>query len=248
MNKNLNISTHFRNHKNIIINELRQAKSKIQIAVAWFTNHAFYEVICAKVQEGISVELIIVNDEINNRKGGLSWQNYIDIGGKLYFGNTQNPMHHKFCIIDESVLINGSFNWTYYAEKYNHENIVVFKDNEVIIQAFMNEFTAIRNSLQPQETVIPYPDRKSDFKNIFDTKEYLSKDLELQAYHEKEKGNLLIAQNLLSRSINLTPSRSELRESINDISKQVETEREYQITRIQHRWISRNINSPIFRN
>ena len=34
-------------------------------------------------------------------------------------------MHHKFAVIDEFLLINGSLNWTKWAVMSNHENIMV---------------------------------------------------------------------------------------------------------------------------
>jgi hypothetical protein len=43
-------------------------------------------------------------------------------------------MHHKFCIIDEKVCINGSFNWTWTAANLNYENFVVSRSKEIIEQ------------------------------------------------------------------------------------------------------------------
>ena len=39
-------------------------------------------------------------------------------------------MHDKFCIIDNQIVITGSYNWTDNAEFKNDENIVILKDNE----------------------------------------------------------------------------------------------------------------------
>jgi len=37
-------------------------------------------------------------------------------------------MHHKFAVIDKSVVITGSFNWTMQAVKYNQENLLFFEN------------------------------------------------------------------------------------------------------------------------
>ena len=53
-------------------------------------------------------------------------------------------MHHKFCIIDDSILINGSYNWTNRA-KNNLENILIFKNsNTAIIEEFKYNFDYIK--------------------------------------------------------------------------------------------------------
>ena len=48
-------------------------------------------------------------------------------------------MHHKFCIIDESIVITGSFNWTSQAVLYNQENIL-FYENSQIARKYIDEF------------------------------------------------------------------------------------------------------------
>ncbi|KAK0056514.1 mitochondrial cardiolipin hydrolase [Biomphalaria pfeifferi] len=40
-------------------------------------------------------------------------------------------MHHKFVIVDEKILINGSFNWTYQAITGNKENVIITDDISV---------------------------------------------------------------------------------------------------------------------
>lgn len=61
-------------------------------------------------------------------------------------------MHHKFCVIDESVVITGSFNWTSQAVQFNQENII-FYENKDLAAKYVAEF----NKLWAQfETSITY--------------------------------------------------------------------------------------------
>lgn len=58
-------------------------------------------------------------------------------------------MHHKFCIIDQKIVITGSYNWTKQARN-NEENITVIKD-EVHIY---DDYSAIFNQLvDPQVSI-----------------------------------------------------------------------------------------------
>lgn len=46
--------------------------------------------------------------------------------------NARTYMHHKFCIIDKKILLNGSFNWSRQAVVGNNENLVIHKDGPIV--------------------------------------------------------------------------------------------------------------------
>ena len=51
-------------------------------------------------------------------------------------------MHHKFVVIDDRVLMNGSLNFTTQAVSRNDENLVVTRSRR-IVAAFRNKFDAL---------------------------------------------------------------------------------------------------------
>ena len=51
-----------------LLRELDNAKESIEIAVAWFTNAVLMECLLNKLSKGVSVTLILNNDEINNNE------------------------------------------------------------------------------------------------------------------------------------------------------------------------------------
>lgn len=55
-------------------------------------------------------------------------------------------MHNKFCIFDKSILITGSYNWTYSAERRNAENIII-TDEENVCNDYAKYFTDLWNQL-----------------------------------------------------------------------------------------------------
>ncbi len=57
----------------------------------------------------------------------------------------QYHMHHKFAILDEAVVITGSFNWTTQAVKNNQENILFF-ENEKIAKSYTDEYNRLWKS------------------------------------------------------------------------------------------------------
>ena len=71
----------------------------------------------------------------------------IKSGGSLWIAKQDiGFMHHKFCVIDDKIAITGSYNWTYYAETRNIENIVI-TDNPDIVNRFSTEFNRLTSLL-----------------------------------------------------------------------------------------------------
>lgn len=118
---------HFQEIQNRILSALDEAKVSIRVVVAWFTNDLLFNKLVEKYKEGIDVRVAIYDDGINRKHG-------IDISqvprDLIRRGRRGGLMHDKFCVIDNQVVITGSYNWTNNAEFRNDENITVEKDPE----------------------------------------------------------------------------------------------------------------------
>ena len=58
-------------------------------------------------------------------------------------------MHHKFALIDQSILITGSFNWTMQALMGNNENIIITSEPKVV-NPFVEEFGNLWEKFDPK--------------------------------------------------------------------------------------------------
>ena len=47
--------------------------------------------------------------------------------------NARAHMHNKYAIIDSTILVNGSFNWTSQAVTMNQENLVIQTDERLVV-------------------------------------------------------------------------------------------------------------------
>lgn len=135
----------FENIANRIETEIDKAQKSVIIAVAWFTNKNLFETIIRKSKKGCQISLMITDDEINNNSG-IDYNRLNTANSKIYkIGNgDKNLMHNKFCVIDFSTVITGSYNWSYKAES-NHENIVVNYEDLALAKQFVNEFNYIKS-------------------------------------------------------------------------------------------------------
>lgn len=87
-------------------------------------------------------------------------------------------MHNKYCIIDNKIVITGSFNWSYQAANYNFENIVVIESPEVA-EKFKIQFFKIKKYAIPLQ------------KGEFISEEYqkMINDIMKKLFNKKEVAN-----------------------------------------------------------
>eukprot|EP01125_Pyxidicula_operculata_P019979 TRINITY_DN7279_c0_g1_i1.p1 TRINITY_DN7279_c0_g1~~TRINITY_DN7279_c0_g1_i1.p1 ORF type:complete len:544 (+),score=90.63 TRINITY_DN7279_c0_g1_i1:43-1674(+) len=52
-----------------------------------------------------------------------------------------SPLHSKFCVVDDHLIIDGSFNW-YNTSKFSHDLVIEYKDHE-IAKRYLEEFDQI---------------------------------------------------------------------------------------------------------
>lgn len=148
------INAIFENIENEIISQIESSTKSIKLAVSWFTNARIFDSLLVKLKKNIDVELVINDNEINNNSNSYDYNKLIKSGCKLYFVNKKYFMHHKFMIIDEIVLVTGSYNFTEQAEKVNRENVLVIKGNPGIIKMYIKEL----------ERILSFSEEVFDFK------------------------------------------------------------------------------------
>lgn len=118
---------HFQEIQNRIISALDDSKVSIRVVMAWFTNEMLFNKLVEKYKKGVDVRVAIYDDGINRKHGINIAQVPHDL---LRRGQKGGLMHDKFCVIDNQVVVTGSYNWTDNAEFRNDENITVEKDPE----------------------------------------------------------------------------------------------------------------------
>lgn len=131
-----------------IIRYISTANSSLKICVAWFTDIDIYKSIIEAQEKGVRVYIIIANHEFNRNsrvdyKELLQKNGYVGYIGHINNGSKDRFMHNKFCIIDDSTVITGSYNWTFKA-RLNDENIIIIKNQSNIASQFNDKFESIK--------------------------------------------------------------------------------------------------------
>lgn len=141
----------FENIENELSATISIAEKRIFVAVAWFTNSRLFDGLALALERNVEVKILILDDILNRNEFGLDFGVLLKLGAEVRFPKSDfGTMHNKFCIIDD-LVITGSYNWTYHANK-NNENIVM-TDDECVLNSYMEEF----NKLFSGATAISLP-------------------------------------------------------------------------------------------
>lgn len=134
------ISSHFSPGTEIldtILSRLETCSSEVDICVYTLSDDRLLDAILQCHREGIAVRILSDNDKMNDQ--GSDIHTLHRAGLEVKVDNSPAHMHHKFMIVDRSIVLTGSYNWTRSAATRNAENLVVIDDVETASQ-FSNEF------------------------------------------------------------------------------------------------------------
>lgn len=130
-----------------IISKISSSKSNIFVAVAWFTNQLLFDSLTDAIKNNVAVKVLILDDILNRNEFGLDFGALLKLGAEVRFAKSnEGTMHNKFCIIDD-LVITGSYNWTYHANK-NRENILM-TDEESVVSSYKEEFDRLFGGASP---------------------------------------------------------------------------------------------------
>ena len=141
---------HFNSIQLTITRLLKASQNSVHIAMAWFTNGDLFQELLNCIKRKVNVELILLDNPTNFMEFAPDFNNLIKAGGTFRLASLEEGlMHHKFCIIDNKLVVNGSYNWTYNAENKNIENIII-SDTPAVVKEFLIEFKRLAKLIVPQ--------------------------------------------------------------------------------------------------
>ncbi|NVJ61663.1 MAG: DUF1669 domain-containing protein [Gammaproteobacteria bacterium] len=124
-----------------IINRLKQlisnAEHSIDVCVFTISDDNLKSDLIKAHNKGVLVRVLTDNLKVHDL--GSDVQELANSGIEVRTDSRASHMHHKFAVVDQLILINGSFNWTRSASHENQENIVVDSQPH-LVSAFIKQF------------------------------------------------------------------------------------------------------------
>ncbi len=130
------------NCASIIIWLIDSAQRSVLVAVYVFTSDPLADALIRAHQRGVEVRVVIERGEAEGR--GSEYERLKSAGILIRLDGNSGLMHHKFMVIDEQIVVTGSYNWSAAAEDRNDENVVAIDDRE-IASLYVEEFERVWN-------------------------------------------------------------------------------------------------------
>ena len=134
-----------------ILESITSATNEIKVAMAFFTDRDIANELLKTTDKGVRVVIILSHDS-NNENIKLLLEPKCEV--HIHKANGRGIMHHKFCIIDKTLLLHGSYNYTYNALNNNEESLNL-TDSQNLISEYSNIFKNLLAGLESLHTAEP---------------------------------------------------------------------------------------------
>ncbi len=124
-----------------LLDVVNNAQESIYFLAFSFTADSIGEAVRARAQDGVTVAGVMDEEQVNSNIG-TEFDPFRQAGLSVYRDVNDGQMHHKLMIIDESIVVFGSYNFTNSAETKNDENLLVIYNEDIAAQ-FIAEFQRV---------------------------------------------------------------------------------------------------------
>jgi phosphatidylserine/phosphatidylglycerophosphate/cardiolipin synthase-like enzyme len=130
-----------------IVELIKGAQQSINFLAYSFTSNDIGGAMLAQAQAGITVSGVMDDSQVT-ASSGTEYDPFKQAGLDVRLdGNQTGLMHHKVIIIDQKIVITGSYNFSDSAEQSNDENVVIIF-SQTVAEKFMEEFQRVYEQAQ----------------------------------------------------------------------------------------------------
>ena len=126
-----------------IVREIKGAKQEILIQAYSFTSTPIAKALMEAKQRGVRVEAILDKSNDTRSASGSTYSAakfLLDAGIPVWIDYLPAIAHSKVMIIDQTVVIIGSFNFTKAAEEKNTENLLVLRNDPALVAKYLKNY------------------------------------------------------------------------------------------------------------
>lgn len=132
----------------VLYNLLDRAEESVYFLAFSFTSNELGSILRAKAEAGLTVSGVMDEEQVASNTG-TEFDPFRQAGLDVRLDGNDGQMHHKVFIIDEKIVVLGSYNFSRSAEERNDENIIVIY-NEKIAGFLLQEFERVHARAKKQ--------------------------------------------------------------------------------------------------
>lgn len=121
-----------------IVSEILAARQEIIVQAYSFTSKPIAKALLDAHKRGVRVDAILDKSQKSDNYSSATF--LFNEGIAVLIDSRHAIAHNKIMIIDKSVLITGSFNFTKAAEEKNAENLLIMKGNPKLIERYLMNY------------------------------------------------------------------------------------------------------------
>ncbi len=145
--QSMNVEAHFTRAVSVaeaIERLLEAATSSVNAALYRLSNPRLVRALEQAAQREIAIRLVLDRGKYQESRTAQELLSNTRVRFRLLDGRQGrgSKMHHKFAILDDRVVITGSYNWTLESEEQNYENLLILREPE-LLEGYRREFEAL---------------------------------------------------------------------------------------------------------
>jgi phosphatidylserine/phosphatidylglycerophosphate/cardiolipin synthase-like enzyme len=125
---------------------LESAQESIYFLAYSFTSNQLGDIVRQKAAADVTVAGIMDDEQVRSNQG-TEYDPFRQADLDVRIDGINGLMHHKVFIVDEKIVVLGSYNFSQSAEERNDENVMIIYD-PIIAQQFFLEFRRVQQQAQ----------------------------------------------------------------------------------------------------
>jgi phosphatidylserine/phosphatidylglycerophosphate/cardiolipin synthase-like enzyme len=121
-----------------ILSQINRAKTEILLQAYSFTSQPIAQALIQAKKRGVKISAVLDKSNRTQKYSAATSLNNMQI--PVFIDDKHAIAHNKIMIIDNRVVITGSFNFTAAAENKNAENLLILEDIPEITRAYRENF------------------------------------------------------------------------------------------------------------
>jgi phosphatidylserine/phosphatidylglycerophosphate/cardiolipin synthase-like enzyme len=139
--------------KEAVLAEVKKARREILVQAYSFTSEPITYALVEAKKRGVHVDVLL--DKSNEVERYSELGIFLDQGLHPLIDAHHAIAHNKVMIIDQKVLITGSYNFTNQAEEENAENLLIIKGHPELVAQYRQNFLAHKGHCKPAQLKQP---------------------------------------------------------------------------------------------